>query len=250
MRFSWRLWLFYRGTAYAHQFWRESIETSHFRSTINLKTPLLILRELIGAGYPGAILVLAAAGAGLAKASSTVEMGFFGRSSLHLRCSSLWSQTEYLVISVAIRQMIFVLAPLAILCAGGLELLMAAGAYRPLFADVCWLRFSSTKTSNFSLGREKTGRLRRTSSRRKSSRDDARFSFPPIPTGYTNFLIRNASSRACPSDLTTARAVTVAVSPYESISAQRAFEARLSGLGFSRQILLDKMVRVELYQRK
>jgi hypothetical protein len=52
------------------------------------------------------------------------------------------------------------------------------------------------------------------------------------------------------SDLTTTRAVTVAVSPYESIAAQRTFEARLSDLGFSRQILLDKMVRVELYQRK
>jgi hypothetical protein len=64
------------------------------------------------------------------------------------------------------------------------------------------------------------------------------------------FFNPDVSNRTCPSDLTTARAVTVAVSPYESIAAQRTFEARLSGLGFSRQILLDKMVRVELYQRK
>ncbi len=64
------------------------------------------------------------------------------------------------------------------------------------------------------------------------------------------FFHPDVSKRACPSDLTGARAVTVAVSPYESVAAQNAFKARLSSLGFSRQILLDKIVRVELYQRK
>jgi hypothetical protein len=64
------------------------------------------------------------------------------------------------------------------------------------------------------------------------------------------FFNPDVSKRICPSDLTTAEAVTVAVSPYESVTAQRALEFRLAGLGFRRQILLDKMVRVELYQRK
>ena len=108
--------------SYAHQFWRESIETSGFRSTINFKTPLLILRELIGAGYPGALLVLAGACAGLARHGR--ERLFW---ILQLACPVFlalladWMFGYFL----AMRQMIFLLAPLAILFASGLEVLAA-----------------------------------------------------------------------------------------------------------------------------
>ena len=44
--------------------------------------------------------------------------------------------------------------------------------------------------------------------------------------------------------------LTAAISPYESAATQQQWEAHLSDLGFERRILLDKIVRVELYERR
>lgn len=236
--------------AYAHQFWRASIETSHFRSTINLKTPLLILRELIGAGYPGALLVLAAACAGLAKSFRNHRDGLFWTLQLAFPVFLALAADGVFGYFLAIRQMIFVLAPLAILCGAGFEVLIAhrripAAIYGCLLAAILvyedfqffarpredWKAASNLVAQEIRQGR-------------------CAIFLPADSDRLYEFFNPDVTNRTCSSDLTTARAVTVAISPYESVAAQKAFEARLSGLGFSRQILLDKVVRVELYQRK
>jgi uncharacterized membrane protein len=236
--------------AYAHQFWRESIETSHFRSTINLKTPLLILRELVGAGYPGAILVLAAAGFGLAKSFRSDRDGLFW--TLQLACPVFLALLADVMFGyfLAIRQMIFVLAPLAILCAAGWEVLMARRRIPAAIYGCLLLSILVYEDFEFFARPREDWQAASNLLAQEINQGRCAIFLPADSDRLYEFFNPDVSNRACPSDLTTARAVTVAVSPYESISAQRAFEARLSGLGFSRQILLDKMVRVELYQRK
>jgi uncharacterized membrane protein len=233
--------------SYAHQFWRESIETSHFRSTINLKTPLLILRELIGAGYPGALLVLAGACAGLARNGR--ERLFW---ILQLACPVFLALLADWIFGyfLAMRQMIFVLAPLAILFASGLEVpavrwRIPAAVYGCLsiailvYGDVHFFarpREDWKAASNVLANQVRQGRCT--------------IFLPADSARLYEFFDPDVSSRACPSDLTTTRTIAMAISPYESLAAQRGLEARLSGLGFSREVLVDNAVRVELYQRK
>jgi uncharacterized membrane protein len=236
--------------SYAHQFWRESIETSHFRSNIDIKTPLLILRELIGAGYPGALLVLAGACAGLATKFRNVREALFW--TLQLACPVFLALLADWVFGyfLAIRQTIFILAPLAILFAAGLEFLSArwripAAIYGCLFAaillyqDVHFFtrpREDWNAASNLLAQQVKQGRCT---------------IFLPADSVHLYQLFNpDASNHICPSDLATPRGIVAAISPYESVAAQKELQVHLASLGFSRQILLDKVVRVELYQQR
>ncbi|HMJ61947.1 MAG TPA: glycosyltransferase family 39 protein [Bryobacteraceae bacterium] len=235
---------------YAHQFWRQSIETSGFRSTINFKTPLFIIRELIGAGYPGALLVLAGACAGLATRFRDGRDALFW--TLQLACPVLFALLADGLFGyfLAIRQMIFLLVPLAILFAAGLELLIArwrvpAAIYGCLLIAILIygnVRFFTRpredwKAASSLLAQE--GRQGRCT-----------IFLPADSARLYEFFNPDVSNRPCPSDLTTARVVTIAISPYQSAAAQRELQVHLSGLGFSRQILFDNAVRVELYRQK
>ena len=261
--------------SYAHQFWRESIETSHFRSTIDLKTPLLILRELVGAGYPGALVILAGACAGLLSnrpATPARGLGDFqtvltkhrlaaglsrnGRERLfwmlQLACPVFLALLADWIFGyfLAMRQMIFLLAPLAILFASGLEALaarwrMPATVYGCLsiailvYGDVHFFarpREDWKAAANVLANEVRQGRCT--------------IFLPADSARLYEFFDPDVSSHVCPSDLTTTRTIAMAISPYESAAAQSDFEARLSGLGFSREVLVDNAVRVELYQRK
>ena len=235
---------------YAHRFWRESIETSHFQATVDIKTPLLILRELIGAGYPGALLVLAAACIALAMKFRSRPDRFFWI--LQLACPVLLAllADEVFGYFVAIRQMIFLLAPLAILFAAGLEVLLnrwpiPAVVYAALLAGI--LVYHNTRL--FTAPREDWAAPANLLARQARLGSCTLF-LPPDSVRLYEFFNPDAGGRACPPDLATVRSVTVAVSPYESLAAQKEFRARLSNLGFGRRILLDKVVRAEIYERR
>jgi uncharacterized membrane protein len=97
--------------------WRQAVAQGSLRDTITLRAIPMILREMTGAGYAGTVLTLAGVGFGVAKARERL----------------LW--LLYLIVPIicavaadaifgyflAIRQMIFVLAPLALLFAVGVE---------------------------------------------------------------------------------------------------------------------------------
>ena len=235
---------------YAHQFWRESIETSRFRSTINLKTPLMILRELIGAGYPGALLVLAAACAGLATSFRNGREGLFW--TLQLACPVFFALLADGLFGyfLAIRQMIFVLAPLAILFAAGLEFLIARWRMPAAIYGCLSIAILIYENVHFFARPREDWKAASNLLAQEGLQGRCAIFLPSDSARLYEFFNPDVSNRPCPSDLATARVVTVAISPYESAAAQKELQVHLSGLGFSRQILFDNAVRVELYQQK
>jgi len=234
--------------SYARRFWRESIETSHFHSTLNVKTPLLILHELIGAGYPGAILLLIGVCIGLVmKFRSRPDRLFW---ILQLACPVLLALLADQVFGyfVAIRQMIFLLAPLAILFAAGVEALIER---RPRLAVLATCLFAFILIYGdihlFTAPREDWAAAANLLA--SHTRQGRCVIFLPADSARLySFFNPEASSQACPPDLAGLQTVIAAVSPYGSIAAQKELQFRLSRLGFHRQILSNNLVRVELYQ--
>jgi len=234
--------------SYARRFWRESIETSHFHSTLSIKTPLLILHELIGAGYPGAILLLIGVCIGLVmKFRSRPDRLFWV---LQLACPILFALLADQVFGyfVAIRQMIFLLAPLAILFAAGVEALIER---RPRLAVLATCFLAAILVYGnihlFTAPREDWAAAANLLASRAKQGQCVIF-VPPDSAGLYNFFNPEAGSRACPPDLSRLQAVVAAMSPYGSVAAQKELQFRLSHLGFRRQVLSNNLVRVELYQ--
>ena len=236
--------------SYAHQFWRESIEVSHYRSTVDLKTPLMIVRELIGAGYPGAFLVLASAWAALAVKFRRRPDALFWI--LQLVCPVLLALLTDAVFGyfVAIRQMIFLLAPLAILFAAGLEVLVDRWPRPAVIFGGLLMVILVYRNIRFLSGPREDWAQPANLLAQEARRGRCAIFLPSDSVHLYEFFNPAAGSRACPSDLATVRSLTTAVSPYESAATQQQWKAHLSDLGFERRTLLDKIVRVELYERR
>ncbi len=131
---------------YARPLWASAVAAGAFRSSLSAKTPLMILHELSGGGYILTILLLTLAAFG------------YRRTSMPLFCKRLllfWATvpvplalaaTAAFGYFFAIRQLIFVLPPLCILAAEGLDRLPQRSRWLPvglglfaaisLFADV------------------------------------------------------------------------------------------------------------------
>jgi hypothetical protein len=151
---------------------------------------------------------------------------------------------------VAIRQMIFLLVPLAILFAAGLEVLAVrwprpAAIYGCVLIGILVYR----DVRLFAAPREDWATPANLLAQEARLGRCAIF-LPSDSVRLYEFFNPEASSRPCPPDLTTIRALNVAISPYESSAAQNELQARLSSLGFHRRILLDKAVRAERYERQ
>jgi hypothetical protein len=236
--------------SYARQFWRESIQTSHFHSTLNVKTPLLILHELIGAGYPGSILLLLGVCVGLTmKFRSRPDRLFW---ILMLLCPVFFALLADQVFGyfVAIRQMIFLLAPLAILFAAGVEILTDRWPrLAALFTCVLAAILIYGNIHLFTMPREDWATAANLLADRTRQGQCVIF-LPPDSARLYDFFNPQASSLVCPSDLATARTIIAAMSPYGSIAAQKELELHLFRMGFRRQVLLNNLVRVDLYQNR
>jgi|HigsolmetaAR201D_1030396.scaffolds.fasta_scaffold11455_3 Predicted membrane protein len=117
---------------YASPSWRQTLQPEHYE--ISIKAPLLVLRELVGAGYVGTGLILALAAIGIRVLPGRDRL-FWLLYILMPICLALAADAVFGYF-LAIRQMIFVLAPLSLLAAIGLEhLYMNVGA-RGHFASV------------------------------------------------------------------------------------------------------------------
>jgi hypothetical protein len=110
---------------FARSHWHQAISAAGTGTGMDLKTPILIVREITGAGFPGAVLISI--------------LAFFGWTATgrprHERLFWALALTAPMLLTVAadaafgyffaIRQMIFVLPALAMLAAFGLEAYMA-----------------------------------------------------------------------------------------------------------------------------
>jgi len=104
----------------ARGFWVEAVSDAGYRSSLEWKTPLMILRELSGGGYPLTLtlLVLAAYGWVRAGLSSTAKQLLLLWIAIPMPLILLADQVFHYFF--AIRQFLFVIPPLCILAAEGL----------------------------------------------------------------------------------------------------------------------------------
>jgi uncharacterized membrane protein len=110
---------------FARNHWHQAISSAGTGTGMNLKTPLLIFREITGAGFPGAVLISILVFIGLtATGRSRNERLFWG---LALTTPMLLTVSADAAFGYffAIRQLIFVLPALAMLAAFGLDAYMA-----------------------------------------------------------------------------------------------------------------------------
>ena len=239
---------------WAAHLWSQSVAAGHLRYSIERKAALLILRELVGAGYLGTALVAGLAWWGLKSALPGYEAKYEARlfwifyTVLPIILAVLADATfGYFV---AIRQMIFVLAPLSLLATLGIEKLaqqrqrVAAAICSILIAVflVADVRFFSRPREDW----EAASRILRTLTERGSC-----VAFvPPDSMEFYRFFVPGLAKAGCASAIGSSRSVAVAISPYGS-SEQPSMETKLSSAGFTKTRELNRQgPRIELYERQ
>ena len=117
--------------AYASEHWQTTAVSEGDRFVFSWKSPLMILKELVGAGYYGTALTLIAATVGLGSSKLDRDEKLFWILYLAAPVACAIVADALFGYFLAIRQMIFVLAPLALLCSLRIDGLRTAGGRVP-----------------------------------------------------------------------------------------------------------------------
>lgn len=104
---------------YARSHWQESIGESGFRFTLDWRVPLLLFREISGASYYGSAMLLVLAIAGARRLPA--PMGRFLLAGIAAPVVLALAADAMFSYFVAIRQFLWIVPPLAVLAAAGLE---------------------------------------------------------------------------------------------------------------------------------
>ncbi|HEY1945505.1 MAG TPA: hypothetical protein VGG97_00755 [Bryobacteraceae bacterium] len=110
---------------FARNHWHQAISAAGTGTGMDLKTPILIVREITGAGFPGAVLISILIFFGLTATDRPRDERLFWSLALATPMLLTISADAAFGYFFAIRQMIFVLPALAMLAAFGLEAYMA-----------------------------------------------------------------------------------------------------------------------------
>jgi hypothetical protein len=213
--------------------WRESVRVSHLRDTIGWRAVPMILREIVGAGYIGAGLVLAGAAFGRNR-----DRAFLAAYAIAPVVLAIAADASFGYM-LATRQMIFVLAPLAILFAEGVERLQAAGSRRATSAGFRARRYGAAAlaaalfiacvVANLSFFRRPREDWR-AAARILASETCVIYS-PPDTRQLYAFFVPELAERECPKQ--GAARVALALSPYESAALQDEARRQLKGFGWT-----------------
>lgn len=238
----WYLWT-------AH-LWSQSVASGHLHYAIGPKAALLVLRELVGAGYIGAALIVGLAGLALKGALPDNQVRLFWLFYTVLPIVLAVFADVVFGYFLAIRQMIFVVAPLSLLATLGIERLalqrqrVAAAICAILVAVflVADLRFFSRPREDW----ESASRILRTLTAQGSC-----VAFVPANSmEFYRFFVPQLAKEECASDVATRRSIAVAVSPYAS-GEQAGVEAQISKAGFTRSREFNSQgPKIELYERR
>ncbi len=213
---------------YAAPFWRNEIQLSpaHLRFSDGLR----ILRELIGAGYLGTLILLAA--------------GVYGSRKLAQKERQFW--ILYLIVPVlgavigdisfayffAVRQMIYVTVPLSLMAALGIERISQRSPMSAAGFVACILfSFVYSSTSFFLRPREdwKAASARLAAETQRG----ACVMLSPDASSYIYSLFQPGfSQHICPADCGRFEAIAVATSPYYSSQRHMELEANLVERGW------------------
>jgi hypothetical protein len=234
---------------YEKSVWHETAASYH--SAINWKSGLLILHELVGAGYIGTLVVVTASILGIRYGLRTRDERLFW--SLYLGAPVAGAITGDLLFGyfVAIRQVLFIMAPLALLSVLGIESLSRAAsllAARVAAAVV----FATVVIGNISF----LGRPREDWSAAakllvaEAGRGACLLFVPETSDLYDFFEPRVAESRCRPESLQHVSEVAVAVNPYDAGQLPATVD-RLLSAGFEQTSVLNpRKPEIYLFQRR
>jgi uncharacterized membrane protein len=113
---------------FAKEYWLKTSVSEEDQFRFTLKSPLMIMKELVGAGYIGTAITLMASALGLGSPTLDRDQKLFWSLCLAAPVVGAVVADASFNYFLASRQMIFVLAPLALLASLGIDSLKTAGA--------------------------------------------------------------------------------------------------------------------------
>jgi uncharacterized membrane protein YhaH (DUF805 family) len=195
--------------------WGASITTQHLSPGISFRSPLLIAREISGAGYFGSALLLGTAVLGLRRVKSRRWSSFLVLTAVIpvVVALAIDSWTGYFF---AIRQIIFVLTPICILSAFGINSAIESSAHVgwSLFAaTVCILAIADVRL--FQKPRENWESAAQILNHETTG--GSCVIFVPAESAYLYKLIRpSLPDRQCGVTSVPLNSIAIAISPYSS----------------------------------
>jgi uncharacterized membrane protein len=219
---------------YAAQ-WRESVVAAQLKDSIGLRAIPMILREIPGAGYIGTALLLIGVVVGIMKTRDRLPWALYAI--LPILCVvAADASFGYLL---AVRQMIVVLAPLALLFVAGLEKLDRRAAVA--LGSALTLTLLAADVNSFRRPRENW----RTAALLLASEPCVVYA-PGNSRPLYSFFVPELTARDCVP--ATATHVALAISPYAVMNPVADVRRQLTADGFHKQAELNPATpRIEIY---
>ena len=217
--------------------WRTAVAIGQLKGTITLRAVPMILRELIAGGYIGSLLVLAGFAYGLARRQDwPLWLLYFMAPIVCAVAADAWF--GYFL---AIRQMIFVLAPLALLFAAGVEALPRRPA--AIFTAALLITLVVGNISFFRRSREDW----RTAAVILANETCIVYS-PPDSRNLYAFFVPDLANRECAPGQQPR--VALAISPYEPKDSVTERQRLLTNSGYTERADFNPATpRIEIYTR-
>ncbi len=234
--------------------WNQSLAAGHLRYTMESKAALLVARELVGAGYLGTALVAGLAWFGWKSALPDYRT--------HYKARLFWFLYTVLPIVLAlladaifgyflaIRQMIFVLAPLSLLATLGIERL--ARRRERVAAAMCSILVAAFLVGDVRFfWRQREDWDAAAHVLRTLILQGSCVAFvPPDSLELYRFFIPELGNAGCAGDVGLLHSVAVAASPYGR-GKRTGIETNLSKAGFTKTREYNLQgPKIELYQRR
>jgi uncharacterized membrane protein len=218
--------------------WHTTVEIGQLKGTIDIRAVPMILRELIAAGYIGSLLALAGFAYGLVRRPDwPLWLLYFIVPIVCAVAADAWF--GYFV---AIRQVIFVLAPLALLFTAGVE-----GLPRRSGAILTVALLITLVVGNISFFRRPRENWRAAAS--ILARERCVVYSPPDSRNLYAFFVPDLSNRECAPGQEPR--VALAISPYESKDSVAQRQRQLTESGYTESADFNPATpRIEIYQRR
>ncbi len=221
--------------------WRADPVVARAHETVTWRVVPLILHEVTGAGYLGAALVIIGVGAAFA-----------------LRFADRWFWLLYVMVPViaaliadavfgyfpAVRQIIFVLAPLALLFTGGVEALFAC--WRGVGGALALALLITAVVADFNFFRRPREDWRAAAA--IIAHEPCVIYAPPGSVAYYSFFIPEIAERQC---VGTPARLALAISPFTLNNAFAERQRQLVNAGYVKRAEFNSATpRVEIYERR
>jgi hypothetical protein len=229
--------LFLPWYVYARQHWHESVNANDLHFRVQIKLPLLILRELVGTGYIGALLILVLAAYGLGnKRLSSNQRAFWICFTLIPPALALIADSAFDYF-FAIRQILFILPGLALLTTFGiLRLRNQFGATSARIAMAAVLLLNLGYSARWFAKPREDWKRSAAVLRAKAQEGACVVILPGDTEQFYRLFEPTLSQSACTEEARgTRRMIAIAVSPYlHDPQAEQMLQNSLSKQGFSR----------------